>query len=148
MGLFSSKSSSSSNTTTNYNDNSRNTENVADFGALSHDNLSIGADSNFSYVEQGLVGENLDSLLGTVKNLNDSTNSTLNKMYDSTQSTLASTFDKMVGSVQNSAETAINTTAQAYAESDDELRRAIDGIRPIALYAALAAVAYFIFRSK
>lgn len=128
-------SSSSTSTATNYNDTSKKTENVTDFGLLSHDNLSIGADTNFTYTEQGITGSNLDSLLNATTNLNDTT-----------QSTLSNTFNRMVGSVQNSAETAINSTAALYTAKDNELRSVIDGVRPIALYAALAAMAYFIFR--
>lgn len=135
MGLFSSKSKSISSTTTNYTDNSRNTENVTTLGALAHDNRVLGADA--TYIEQGLTGDNLNSVLGTVETLNNST-----------QSVLSQTFDKMVTGVQSSAEKAIETTAQAYAESDDELRRTIDGLRPIAMYAMFAAIAYFIFRGK
>lgn len=135
MGLFSSKSKSVSQTTTTYTDNSRNTENAASIGALSSNNTVLGADA--TYIEQGMTGENLNAVLGTVQNLNEST-----------QSVLSQTFDKMVGTVQKSAETAINTTAEAYAESDDELRRTIDGLRPIAMYAMFAAIAYFIFRGS
>ena len=131
MGLFSSKSKSVSQTTTTYTDQSRNTENAANLGALARDNVVLGADA--TYVEQGMTGENLNAVLGTLEN---------------TQSVLSQTFDKMVGSVQKSAETAINTTAEAYAESDDELRRTIDGLRPIAMYAMFAAIAYFIFRGS
>lgn len=129
----SSSSSSSSNTTTQYYDNSTDTNSAAELGALSHDNKVVGAGG--SYVEQGITGANLDNLLGTINNL-----------HNENSSLLSQTFDAAVYSVQSSAEKAMDTTAQAYAESDDELRRAIDGVRPIALYAMFAAIAYFIFR--
>ncbi len=133
MGLFSSKSKSSSSTTTNYADNSTDINNAATIGALSSANKVLGAGS--SYVEQGITGENLEYVLGTVENLNNDNSSLLSQ-----------TFDKAVYSVQKSAEKAMDTTAQAYAESDNELRNTIDGLRPIAMYAMFAAVAYFIFK--
>lgn len=137
LGGGDSGSSSSTSTATNYTDSSTKTENVTDFGMLAHDNVSLGASSTLTYNEQGLTGENLNSVLGTVNNLNNST-----------QSALANTFDKMVTSVQASAETAINTTAQAFADSDNELRSTIDGLRPIVLYATLGAIVYFIFKGS
>lgn len=133
MGLFSSKSKSSSSTTTNYADNSTDINNAATLGALSRSNKVLGAGS--SYVEQGITGENLEYVLGTVENLNNDNSSLLSQ-----------TFDKAVYSVQKSAEKAMDTTAQAYAESDNELRNTIDGLRPIAMYAMFAAIAYFIFK--
>lgn len=133
MGLFSSKSKSSSKTTTNYTDNSTNNESAASLGALSHDNVVVGAGSTYNYTEGGLTGENLKNLLGTVETLNEQTNSV---------------WDSYVTGVQKSAEKAMDTTAQAYAESDSELRNIIDAVKPIALYAAIAAVFYFIFRGK
>lgn len=137
MGLFSSKSKSKTTQNTTYTDNSVDVNNAASLGSLSHDNTVVGAGGSFQYQETGLTGENLNSVLGTVETL-----------HDTAQSTLSQTFDKMVGSVQKSAETAINTTAEAYAESDDELRRTIDGLRPIAMYAMFAAIAYFIFKGS
>lgn len=137
MGLFSSKSKSSTSTTTQYTDNSTDINNAATLGALSHDNVVLGTNSDFAYYEQGLTGENLNSVLGTVQSL-----------HDENTSLLSQTFDAAVSSVQKSAEKAMDTTAQAYAESDDELRRAIDGIRPIAMYIMFAAITYFIFRNK
>ena len=41
---------------------------------------------------------------------------------------------------------AIEATGLAYAESKSELRNVIDAIRPIALYAAIAAAVYYIFK--
>lgn len=161
MGLFSSKSKSTSSTTTQYTDNSSTVTNAAELGALSHDNTVLGADSAlyYTYNEQGITGQNLNNLLGTVETLNKNslgTVETLNKsnlnmaesLYNKSQSVLSQTFDKAVSSVQKTAEQAMNTTADAYAESDDELRRTIDGLRPIAMYAMLAAMVYFIFRGK
>lgn len=135
LGGGGSGSSSTSSTATNYNDSSTKTENVTDFGALSHDNLSLSGSA--VYNEQGITGENLDNLLGAVNNLSNSA-----------QSTLANTFAQMTASVQNSAERAISTTAEAYAESDNELRSTIDGLRPIVLYATLGAIVYFIFKGS
>lgn len=131
MGLFSSKSKSSSSTTTNYADNSTDINNAASLGALSHDNNVIGAGGSYTYNEQGLTGENLGFVLGYSESL-----------YDKAYNTLSQT----INSVQKSAETAINAAGDAYAESDNELRNTIDGLRPIALYAAIAAVVYFIFK--
>lgn len=137
MGLFSSKSKSKTTQNTTYTDNSVDVNNAASVGSLSSGNVIVGASGSYQYNEAGLTGDNLNSVLGTVETL-----------HDTAQSTLSQTFDKMVGSVQKSAETAINTTAEAYAESDDELRRTIDGLRPIAMYAMLAAIAYFIFKGS
>ena len=131
MGLFSSKSHSSSKTETNYNDSSTTTTNAATLGALSHDNTVLGANSKYTYNEQGLTGENLQTVLGYNESL-----------YDKAFNTLSQTID----SVQESAERAITATGDAYAESKNELRNAIDGIRPIAFYAAIAASLYFIFK--
>lgn len=131
MGLLSSKSKSSSSTTTNYTDNSTNNDSAASVGALSHDNLIIG--SGATYNEQGITGDNLKNLLGTVENLNNAA---------------SSIWDGYVSGVHKTAETAINATNQAYAESDSELRNIIDAAKPIALYAAIAAIFYFIFRGK
>ncbi|MBO6290583.1 MAG: hypothetical protein J6N45_09750 [Alphaproteobacteria bacterium] len=129
MGLFSSKSSSSSKTETNYNDSSTTTTNAAEVGSASSDNRIIGTGG--SYIEQGLTGDNLNSVLGYSESL-----------YDKSYNTLSQT----ISSVQSSAEKAIQATGDAYAESKNELRNAIDGIRPIAFYAAIAASLYFIFR--
>ena len=137
MGLFSSKSKSKTTQNTTYTDNSVDINNAATLGAMSSDNVVVGTGGSYQYYEQGLTGENLNNVLGTVENLSNQNSSLLSQ-----------TFDKMVGSVQNSAETAIKTTAEAYAESDDEFRRAIDGVRPIVMYVMFAAVAYFIFKGS
>ena len=132
MGLF----SSSSKSTTKLTDNSTNTQ--SSIGDLSSNNRVVTGD----YVEQGLVGENLNSLLGTVENLNKLNVDAVNNLYSSTNSA----FEKMVNTVQKTTETAIVETGEAYAESKSELRNFIDAVRPIALYVAIASVFYFIFK--
>ena len=132
MGLF----SSSSKSTTKLTDNSTNTQ--SSIGDLSSNNRVVTGD----YVEQGLVGENLNSLLGTVENLNKLNVDAVNNLYSSTNSA----FEKMVNTVQKTTETAIAETGEAYAESKSELRNFIDAVRPIALYVAIASVFYFIFK--
>lgn len=84
----------------------------------------------------------------TAENLYNKSENTLTNLYNKTQNTLSDVFDKTVSAVQSSASKAIDTTAQAYAESDDEFRRAVDGLRPIAMYIMLAAITFFIFRNK
>ena len=137
MGLFSSKSKSSSKTTTTYTDKSTDINNAASLGAAAMNNTVVGAGGSYIYNEQGLTGDNLKTVLGTAENL-----------YNKNESILSQTFNKAVDSVQSSAAKAIDTTAAAYAESDNELRNTIDGLRPIAMYAMFAAIAYFIFRNK
>lgn len=132
MGLFSSKSKS----TTNLTDYSTNLE--TSIGDLSSGNKIVTGD----YVEQGLVGENLSALLGTVENLNKLNVNAVNDLYNSSKGA----FDKMVETVQKTSETAITETGEAYAESKSELRNFIDAVRPIALYGAIAAIFYFIFK--
>lgn len=166
--LFKSSSSSKSSTQTNYNDSSTDITNASSIGSASSDNRVLGAGA--VYTEQGITGENLKQLTNTVKTLNSDNLTTVKKLnsdaltatqklgnqafqlaeslYNKSENTLSSVFDKTVSAVQGSASKAIETTAQAYAESDDELRRAIDGIRPIAMYVMFAAITYFIFRNK
>lgn len=166
MGLFSglfgggsSSSSSSTSTTTNYTDSSTDFQNAASLGAASMNNKVLGAGATYTYTEGGLTGDNLKNLTNTVKSLNsdalsatktlsNKAFSTAENLYNKTENTLSNVFDKTVSAVQSSASKAMETTAQAYAESDDELRRAIDGLRPIALYIAFAAITYFIFKNK
>lgn len=124
MGLFSSKSKSSS--TTNLYDYSQNAATEGSIGDFSNDNKIISA---AEYVESGLVGENLDRVLDSVDNL-----ATYNNM--------------IVDAVQSTAAKAIEETGNAYAESKNQLRNIIDAVQPIALYAAIAAVFYFIFVKK
>lgn len=124
MGLFSSKSKSSS--TTNLYDYSQNAATEGSIGDFSSNNKIISAGE---YVESGLVGENLDRVLDSVDNL-----ATYNNM--------------IVDAVQSTAAKAIEETGNAYAESKNQLRSIIDAVQPIALYAAIAAVFYFIFVKK
>lgn len=128
MGLFSSKSKSSS--TTNLYDYSQNAATEGSIGDFSSDNKIISA---AEYVESGLVGENLDRVLATVDNSVD---------------TLADYNKVVVDTVQSTAAKAIEETGNAYAESKNQLRNIIDAVQPIALYAAIAAVFYFIFVKK
>lgn len=106
---------------------------AGEFGLLSSNNRVLGGGA--TYIEQGLTNDSLGQVLGTVENLSGNTNTTL-----------SSVFDKMVGAVQDSASQAIKSTGEAYAESTNDLRNVLDGLRPIAFYAALAALAYFIFK--
>ncbi len=139
MGLFSSKSSSK--TTTNYNDYSANTENQNAIGDLSSNNtltnITKSSTQNISgnYYEQGITGDNLNTLLGTVTSLNDKV-----------QNSLTDNFNQLINTVQSTAETAINATNEAYAESDSELRNIIDALKPFMLYGAIASIFYFVFR--
>lgn len=139
MGLFSSKSSSK--TTTNYNDYSANTENQNAIGDLSSNNtltnITKSSTQNISgnYYEQGITGDNLNTLLGTVTSLNDKI-----------QNSLTDNFNQLINTVQSTAETAINATNEAYAESDSELRNIIDALKPFMLYGAIASIFYFVFR--
>ena len=135
MGLFSSKSKS----TTNLTDNSKNIE--SSIGDLSHDNKLVTGD----YYEQGLVGENLDSVLSTVETLNKDNIAGQLDLYAETSQSITDTFKEMVATVQKTSETAIEETGEAYAESKSELRNFIDAVRPIALYVAIAGVFYFVF---
>lgn len=124
MSLF--KSSSKSSSTTQLYDYSQNATNEGSIGDFSSDNKIISA---AEYVESGLVGENLDRVLDSVDNL-----ATYNNM--------------IVDAVQSTAAKAIEETGNAYAESKNQLRSIIDAVQPIALYAAIAAVFYFIFVKK
>lgn len=124
MGLFSSKSSSTS--TTQLYDYSKNAATEGAIGDFSNNNKIISASE---YVESGLVGENLDRVLDSVDNL-----ATYNNM--------------IVDAVQSTAAKAIEETGNAYAESKNQLRSIIDAVQPIALYAAIAAIFYFIFVKK
>ncbi len=135
MGLFSSKSKS----TTNLTDNSKNIE--SSIGDLSHDNKLVTGD----YYEQGLVGENLNSVLSTVETLNKDNIAGQLDLYAETSQSITDTFKEMVATVQKTSETAITETGEAYAESKSELRNFIDAVRPIALYVAIAGVFYFVF---
>lgn len=110
---------SSSSTSNQITDNSSSTSQAATVGDLSSGNKITYGD----YVEQGLVGGNLSTVLDAI----------------------TGTSDKAISSAHMTAAQAIEATGQAYAESKSELRNFIDAVRPIALYAAIAAVFYYIF---
>ena len=80
-----------------------------------------------------------------------SSSSTSNHITDNSSSNstvldaITGTTDQAITSAQLTAEQAIKATGEAYAESKSELRNFIDAVRPIALYAAIAAVFYYIF---
>lgn len=111
--------SSNTNTVT---DNSQSTSQAATVGDLSSSNKITYGD----YVEQGLVGANLSTVLDSIN----------------------SATDKTISAVQKTTSQAIEATGAAYAESKSELRNFIDAVRPIALYAAIAAAFYFIFAKR
>lgn len=113
---------SQSSTDYNITDNSSSNSQATTIGDLSSDNKITYGD----YVEQGLVGENLSNVLDAI----------------------TTTAGKTVDTVQETTAKAIEATGQAYAESKSELRNFIDAVRPIALYAAIAATFYFIFARK
>ncbi len=113
--------SSSTNETT-VTDNSQSTSQAATIGDLSSNNEIVYGD----YVEQGLVGANLSTVLDAI----------------------TSATDKTVSAVQSTSNKAIEATGLAYAESKSELRNFVDAVRPIALYAAIAAALYFIFGKR
>lgn len=135
MGLFGGGSKSTTNSTTNYNDSSKNASGTV--GDLSSDNKITSGD----YYESGLTGENLDRVMSSYDKQVDSNNELINDINESNQSL----FEKLVASVQKTTESAITETGNAYAESKSELRNFVDSVRPIALYAAIAAIFYFIF---
>ena len=112
---------SSSSTQYDLTDNSSSNSQATTIGDLSSDNKITYGD----YVEQGLVGENLSNVLDAI----------------------TTTAGKTVDTVQETTAKAIEATGQAYAESKSELRNFIDAVRPIALYAAIAATFYFIFET-
>lgn len=53
-----------------------------------------------------------------------------------------------IGDIQSNAQKAIEATGQAYAESKSELRNALDGLKPIALYAALGMALFYALKRK
>lgn len=110
---------SSSSTDYNITDQSSSNSQATTIGDLSSDNKITYGD----YVEQGLVGENLSTVLDAI----------------------TGTTDQAITSAYLTAEQAIKATGEAYAESKSELRNFIDAVRPVALYAAIAAVFYYIF---
>lgn len=125
-------------------DNLKNTLNTVK--QLNSDFLSATKTSENNFLDATKKSES--NFLDATKTLNSKVLSTAESLYNKSENVLSSVFDKAVSSVQGTASKAMETTAAAYAESDDELRRTIDGLRPIAMYAMLAAMVYFIFRSK
>lgn len=111
--------SSSTNKTEN-NDYSQSNSQAATVGDLSSNNSIIYGD----LVEQGLVGGNLSTVLDAITGATDRT----------------------IFAVQSTTQKAIEATGEAYAESKSELRNFVDAVRPIALYAAIAAAVYYIFK--
>lgn len=110
---------SSSSTSNHITDNSSSNSQAATIGDLSSNNEIVYG----NYTEQGLVGENLSTVLDAI----------------------TGTTDQAITSAHLTAEQAIKATGEAYAESKSELRNFIDAVLPIALYAAIAAVFYYIF---
>ena len=110
---------SSSSTSNHITDNSSSNSQAATIGDLSSNNEIVYG----NYTEQGLVGENLSTVLDAI----------------------TGTTDQAITSAHWPAEQAIKATGEAYAESKSELRNFVDAVRPIALYAAIAAVFYYIF---
>lgn len=135
MGLFGGGSKSTTNSTTNYNDSSKNASGTV--GDLSSDNKITSGD----YYESGLTSENLDRVMASYDKQVDSNNELINDINENN----VNLFEKLVASVQKTTESAIAETGNAYAESKSELRNFVDSVRPIALYAAIAAIFYFIF---
>lgn len=135
MGLFGGGSKSTTNSTTNYNDSSKNASGTV--GDLSSDNKITSGD----YYESGLTSENLDRVMASYDKQVDSNNELINDINENN----VNLFEKLVASVQKTTESAITETGNAYAESKSELRNFVDSVRPIALYAAIAAIFYFIF---
>ena len=117
---------SSSNTTSTVTDNSRTDSRAGTIGDLSSNNKVTTGD----YYEQGLVGQNLQTVINAIRD-----SSTTN-------------FDSTIGAIQSNAQKAIEATGQAYAESKSELRNALDGLKPIALYAALGMALFYALKRK
>ena len=113
---------SSSTNTSQTTDNSVTTSQAGTIGDLSSGNRLIYG----NYTESGLVGENLGMVLDSIN----------------------AATDKTINAVQKTTSQAIEATGSAYAESKSELRNFIDAVRPIALYAAIAAAFYFIFAKR
>jgi len=112
---------SSSNTTSTVTDNSRTDSRAGTIGDLSSNNKLTAGD----YYEQGLVGQNLYNVIDAVRN------------------SASSNFETTINAVQSSAEKAIEAANSAYAESKSEARNILDGLKPIALYAALGMALFY-----
>lgn len=110
-----------SQTSTNVSDYSTTDSRAGTIGDLSSNNKLTAGD----YYEQGLVGENLFNVIDAVRN------------------SATSNFETTVKAVQSSAQKAIEAANSAYAESQSEARNILNGLKPIALYAALGAALYF-----
>lgn len=110
-----------SNTTTQVTDQSRTDSRAGTIGDLSSQNKLVTGD----YYEQGLVGDNLFSVIDSIK------------------TAAVNNFDKTASLVQSSTQQAIEEVGKAYAESKSEARNILEGLKPIALYAALGAALYF-----
>ena len=115
-------SSSSSNTY----DQSVTDSKAATVGDLSHDNQQFFGD--YSYSEAGLVGQNLYNVIDSIK------------------SAAMANYDSTINALQSNTAKAIEATGSAYAESKSELRNALDGLKPIALYAAIGMALYYALR--
>lgn len=118
MGLFSSKSSS---TSTTYNQSAQSSGTIGD---LSTDNIITGGD--YTYAPDGLSDENLGALLTHEQSL----------------------FEAAVGSVHKSAEQAINTAADAYADATGTTKNLFESLKPFALYATTGIVLYYLLKGK
>lgn len=110
-----------SQTSTNVTDNSTTDSRAGTIGDLSSNNKLTAGD----YYEQGLVGENLMNVL------------------DAVRSSATANFETTVGALQSNTQQAIEATGQAYAESKSEARNMLDGLKPIALYGAIAMALYY-----
>ena len=107
-------------------DNSSTDSRAGTIGDLSSNNKITAGDYN----EAGLVGENLANVLDSIK------------------TAAVANFDKTIGLVQSSTQQAIEETGKAYAESKSEARNILEGLKPIALYAALGFAVYSIFKKR
>ena len=113
-----------SSSSTNITDQSKTDSRAGTIGDLSSNNKITAGD----YIESGLVGQNLSSVLEAVK------------------TAAVSNCDKTVNLLQANTSAAIEETGKAYAESKSEARNILEGLKPIALYAALGFAVYSIFK--
>ena len=115
-------SSSSSQTV----DNSQSESRAGTVGDLSSNNRLFFGD----YSETGLVGDNLFNVIDSIK------------------SAAIANYDSTVSALQANTSKAIDATGQAYAESKSELRNALDGLKPIALYAAIGMALFYALKKR
>lgn len=129
MGMFSSKSKSSSTTqnTTNYNDSSTTVSGT--IGDLSRNNVITGGNA----ILNGYSAEDTNSLLSTVIS---AVNDTTDKLKETT------------GQALQQVSSAYSGANQSILESTNETKALLNSLRPYALYAAIAAIVYFIFGKK